>query len=48
MISDDQRREVAKRLRGLEVCDYDGELYDVGEVETELGPASDAECAGVS
>lgn len=41
MISNDQRREVAKRLRGLEVCDYDGELYDVGEVEIELGLVSD-------
>ena len=37
MISDKERRRVAKRLRGLEAWDYDGELYDCGEVEGELG-----------
>lgn len=37
MISNQERRRVAKRLRGLEAYDYDGELYDRGEVEDELG-----------
>lgn len=41
MISDDERREVARRLRGLEVCELDGEFIDCGEVEYTLGLVSD-------
>ena len=51
-ISDDERREVAARLREL-VADWfdDGEFYDRGEVEAVLGLATDDgawyEAAGV-
>lgn len=41
MITDDERREVARRLRELEVCEFDGEFIDCGEVENVLGLASD-------
>ena len=38
----EERREVAKRLRGIEAVQFDeGELVDCGEVEAELGLASD-------
>lgn len=38
MPTDDERREVAKKLRGLEAGDFsDGRFYDCGEVETALG-----------
>lgn len=41
-VSDEERMEVAKRLRGIEAVQFDeGELVDCGEVETELGLASD-------
>ena len=37
-VTDEMRREVAARLRALEVCDYDGEpLVDTGEIEDALG-----------
>lgn len=39
---DEERREVAKRLRGIEAVQFDeGELVDCGEVEAELGLVSD-------
>ena len=41
MITDDERREVARRLRELEVCEFDGEFIDCGEVENALGLVSD-------
>lgn len=41
MVTDDDRREVARRLRGLEVCEFDGEFIDCGEVENVLGLVSD-------
>lgn len=41
MISDNERREVARRLRELEVFDLDGEFIDCGEVEDALGLVSD-------
>lgn len=41
MISDKERREVARRLRELEVCEFDGEFIDCGEVENALGLMSD-------
>ena len=41
MISDKERREVARRLRELEVCEFDGEFIDCGEVENALGLVSD-------
>lgn len=38
MASDNLRREVAQKLRELEVGDFpDGRFYDWGEVETALG-----------
>lgn len=38
MASDNLRREVAQKLRELEVGDFpDGRFYDRGEVETALG-----------
>lgn len=38
MPTNDERREVAKNLRELEVGDFtDGRFYDWGEVETALG-----------
>lgn len=38
MPTNDERREVAKKLRELEVGDFpDGRFYDWGEVETALG-----------
>lgn len=41
-VSDEERREVARRLRGIEAVQFDeGELVDCGEVEAELGLASD-------
>lgn len=41
-VSDEERMEVAKRLRGIEAVQFDdGELVDCGEVETELCLASD-------
>lgn len=52
MVTDDERREVAKRLREL-VADWfdDGEFYDRGEVEDVLSLATDDgawyEAAGV-
>lgn len=36
-----ERREVARRLRELEVCEFDGEFIDCGEVENALGLMSD-------
>lgn len=51
MISCDERREVAARLRGLEVFQLDGEFVDCGEVDGALGLVSDDgawyEAAGV-
>lgn len=41
MPTDDERREVARRLRELEVCEFDGEFIDRGEVENALGLMSD-------
>ena len=41
MPTDDERREVARRLRELEVCELDGEFIDCGEVESVLGLVSD-------
>ena len=41
MATDDERREVARRLRELEVCEFDGEFIDRGEVENVLGLVSD-------
>ena len=41
MATDDERREVARRLRELEVCEFDGEFIDCGEVENALGLVSD-------
>lgn len=41
MVTDNERREVARRLRGLEVCEFDGEFIDCGEVENVLGLVSD-------
>lgn len=40
-MTDDERREVARRLRELEVCEFDGEFIDCGEVENALGLVSD-------
>lgn len=38
----EERREAAKRLRGIEAVQFDeGELVDCGEVEAELGLGSD-------
>lgn len=38
MVTNDERREVAQKLRELEVGDFpDGRFYDWGEVETALG-----------
>ncbi len=40
--TDEERREVARRLRGVEPVELDGgEFVDCGEVETELGLRSD-------
>lgn len=39
--TDDERRAVAARLRELEVCEFDGEFIDCGEVENALGLVSD-------
>ena len=40
--TDEERRAVAKRLRGVEPVELDGgEFVDCGEVETELGLRSD-------
>lgn len=40
--TDEERREVAKRLRGIEAVQFDeGEFVDCGEVEAELGLVSD-------
>ena len=40
--TDEERREAAKRLRGIEAVQFDdGELVDCGEVEAELGLASE-------
>lgn len=36
-----ERRDVARRLRELEVCEFDGEFIDCGEVENALGLVSD-------
>lgn len=52
MIDDHKRREVARKLRVLEVnADEDGEFYDSGEVENVLGLFTDDgawyEAAGV-
>ena len=41
MATDAERREVARRLRELEVCEFDGEFIDCGEVENALGLVSD-------
>lgn len=41
MPTDTERREVARRLRELEVCELDGEFIDCGEVEDTLGLVSD-------
>lgn len=42
MITDEERREVARRLRGLEHCLFDdGEYIDCREVEIALGLLSD-------
>ena len=41
MPTDEERREVAPKLRGLEVCKFDGEFIDCGEVEDALGLVSD-------
>lgn len=41
MVADDERREVARGLRELEVCEFDGEFIDCGEVENALGLVSD-------
>lgn len=41
MTTDLERREVARRLRELEVCEFDGEFIDCGEVESVLGLVSD-------
>lgn len=41
MPTDTERREVARRLRGLEVCEFDGVFIDCGEVENVLGLVSD-------
>lgn len=41
MATDDERREAARRLRELEVCEFDGEFIDCGEVENALGLVSD-------
>lgn len=41
MPTDNERREAARRLRGLEVCELDGEFIDCGEVEGALGLVSD-------
>ena len=41
MTTDDERREVARRLHGLEVCELDGEFIDCVEVESVLGLVSD-------
>lgn len=42
MITDEERREVAKRLRELDADDFgDGEYYDCGEVENALGLVTD-------
>lgn len=40
--TDEERREVARKLRGIEAAQFDeGELVDCGEVEAELGLVSD-------
>lgn len=36
-----ERREVARKLREIEVCEFDGEFIDCGEVENALGLVSD-------
>lgn len=42
MITDEQRREVANKLRELEVGEFDdGEYYDSAEVEDALGLVTD-------
>ena len=41
MATDAERREAAWRLRELEVCEFDGEFIDCGEVENALGLVSD-------
>lgn len=42
MTTDEERREVARRLRGLVAGDFDdGEFYDRGEVEDALGLVTD-------
>ena len=42
MITDEERRKVAAKLRGLEVGEFDdGEYYDCGEVEDALGLVTD-------
>lgn len=41
-VTNEERRAVAKRLRGVEPVELDdGEFVDCGEVETELGLRSD-------
>lgn len=41
MITDEERREIAAKLRELGVCELDGEFIDCGEVEDALGLVSD-------
>lgn len=41
MVTDKKRHEVAQKLRGLEICELDGEFIDCGEVEDALGLVSD-------
>ncbi len=40
-VTDEERRNVARRLRGLEVFQLDGDFIDCGEVEGALGLVSD-------
>ncbi len=42
MINNDKRREVAKRLRELEIAEFDdGDFFDCGEVDEVLGLITD-------
>lgn len=41
IVTDKKRHEVAHKLRGLEICELDGEFIDCGEVEDALGLVSD-------
>ena len=42
MVTNDERREVARKLRELEICLFDdGEYIDCGEVEEALGLVND-------